>query len=155
MKIIKLSLIFLFIVSCGYSPIYQGNQEVNFKLNNIIYNGDTKINKKIAKNFEPFTEKDSNNVYNLELISRKTTNTLTKDEKGNVSSFKVTINIDILLSNTLNKKKITKNFKKEGTYNSMDNKFELSQYRSKIEERILSQILQEILIFLNQVDNDF
>ena len=37
----------------------------------------------------------------------------------------------------------------------MDNKFELSQYRSKIEERILSQILQEILIFLNQVDNDF
>ena len=155
MKIIKLSLIFLFIISCGYSPIYQGNQEVNFKINKIIYNGDTKINKKIAKNFESLSEKDSKNVYNLELISKMTTNALTKDEKGNVSSFKVTINIDLLLSNTLNKKKISKKFEKEETYNSMDNKFELSQYRSNIEDRILSQISKEILIFLNQVDNDF
>jgi hypothetical protein len=152
MKIIKLSIIFLFLFGCGYTPIYQSKQSINFKLAKINYEGDTKINKEIQKKIEYFKNNESNNIYDLNLLSTKQNKILTKNEKGDASSFRLRVDVDIVLSSIDGNKIITKNFNIEETYNSMENKFDLSQYRTNLEKSILSQIVQEITIFLSLIE---
>ena len=152
MKIIKFSIIFLFLFGCGYTPIYESKQTVDFKLAKIKYEGDTKINKEIQKKIEFFKNNKSNNIYELNLFSTKQNEILTKNEKGDATSFRLIINVDILLSSEVGNKVISKNFNVEETYNSMENKFELSQYRENLEKNILSQIVQEITIFFSLIE---
>ena len=151
MKIIKFSLIFLFLFGCGYTPIYQSKQGINIKLANINYEGDTKLNKEIQKKIAYFEKIESNNIYNLNLLSTKKNEILTKNEKGDASSFRLKIDVSIILSSQIGNEIITKNFSREETYNSMENKFELSQYKSNLEKNIMSQIIQEINIFLSLI----
>ena len=147
-------LIFMFVLNCGYSPVFQNNQNFNFKLDKINYYGDKKLNRNIEKNLESFKQNKSENLFDLDINSSKSIDILTKDEKGNATSFKTKINVNIDIINNSNSKVITKEFSKEKTYNSMDNKFELSQYRIRLEKNILTTILQEITIFLNLIGND-
>ena len=152
MKIIKFSIIFLFLFGCGYTPIYDNKQTVDFKLGKINYEGDTKINKILKKKIEYFKNNKSNNIYELNLFSTKQNEILTKNEKGDATSFRLVINVDILLSSEVGNKIISKNFNIEETYNLMENKFELSQYRANLEKNILSQIAQEITIFFSLIE---
>ena len=50
----KYLFIFLFLLSCGYSPIYQTNQKINFKLDVISFSGDNEIGREIIKSLEKF-----------------------------------------------------------------------------------------------------
>jgi len=153
-KKLKFFFIFIFVISCGYSPVFQKNENFNFRLNEINYFGNKKLNRSIEKKLEKFRKNKSVNLFDLDINSSKIIEILTKDEKGNATSFKTKINININLISKTNNKIINRDFSKEKTYNSMDNKFELSQYRSNLEKNILSIILQEIEVFLSLIEND-
>ena len=60
----------------------------------------------------------------------------------------------MILINKNNGKKFKKTFLKESLFNSMDNKFELNQYKNNIEKNMLSKILQDMSIFFNTIQND-
>ena len=154
MKNLKYFLLLLFLLSCGYSPIYQANQKSNFKLGVIEYSGDKEIGRSIIKNIERLKKNKTDNIYNVSLISSKKDVVATKDKKGNASSFKTTIIVDFYLDNASNNKNFKKKFIKETIYNSMDNKFELNQYKKNLEKNMISQILQDIRVFLNIIEND-
>ena len=154
MKNLKYFLVFLFLLSCGYSPIYQANQKSNFKLGLIEYAGDKEIGRSIIKNIERLKKNKTDNIYNVSLISSKKDVVATKDKKGNASSYKITIIVDFNLNNASNNKNFEKKFIKETIYNSMDNKFELDQYRKNLEKNMISQILQDIRVFLTIIEND-
>ena len=154
MKNLKYLFIFIFLLSCGYTPIYQANQKINFKLDEIKYSGDKEIGRSIVKNIERLKKNKTNNVYNVSLNSSKKNIVATKDKKGNASSYKITIIVDFYLDNPSNNKKFKKKFFKETIYNSMDNKFELNQYKKNLEKNLISQILQDINVFLNIIENE-
>ena len=154
MKNLKYFLLLLFLLSCGYSPIYQANQKSNFKLGVIEYSGDKEISRSIIKNIERLKKNKTDNIYNVSLISSKKDVVATKDKKGNASSFKTTIIVDFYLDNASNNKNFKKKFIKETIYNSMDNKFELNQYKKNLEKNMISQILQDIRVFLTIIEND-
>ena len=153
-KNIKFFLIFLFLYSCGYSPTYEANQKLNFKLDKISYSGDKKIGREIEKGLEKFKNDENENVFNANFTISKKEEVITKDKKGDPSSFKTTIEIDLNLTNKTNNKTITRRFIKETTYDSMDNKFELDQYKIKIQKNMILKILQDINIFFSVIEND-
>tara|TARA_X000000950_G_C13593811_1_gene528495 strand:+ start:60 stop:527 length:468 start_codon:yes stop_codon:yes gene_type:complete len=154
MKNLKYLLVFLFLLSCGYSPIYQADQKSNFKLGIIEFSGEKEISRLIFKNLERFKNNKSSNVYNVNFISTEENIVATKDKKGNASSYKITIMVDFNLNNESNDKNFNKKFIKETIYNSMDNKFELNQYKKNIKKNMTSQIVQDIQVFLNIIEND-
>tara|TARA_B100000035_G_scaffold314378_1_gene330473 strand:- start:423 stop:890 length:468 start_codon:yes stop_codon:yes gene_type:complete len=155
MKNLKLLIVFLFIISCGYKPIYQNNQETDFKLNEITYAGNKKLNRIIESNFNNLKDNNSVNVFNLDLTSTKKISIVTKDTKGNATSYKTRIDVKVDLTRISDKKIISKVFIKELTYNSMENKFELNQYKANLERNVMLQIYQEIITFLTLIKNDF
>ena len=154
MKNLKYLFIFFFLLSCGYTPIYQTDQNSKIRLDIINYSGDKKLGRSITKGIERLKNNKSDNIYDLNLIGSKKESVASKDKKGNISTYKMLIEVDFNLESKENNKIFTKKFTKETTYNSMSNKFELSQYKLNLEKNMISQILQDINIYLNIIRND-
>ncbi len=153
-KYLKCSLILLFLYSCGYTPTYKVNQKSNFGLDAIIFSGDKKIGRKIEKNLEKFKSNETNNTFDANFVSSKKREVVTKDKKGDPSSFKLIIEIKLNLISKNNKKTLQKKFQREATFDSMDNKFELNQYTNNIEKNMILNILEDMNIFFNIIEND-
>ena len=154
MKNLKYLFIFFFLLSCGYTPIYQTDQNSKIRLDMINYSGDKKLGRSITKGIERLKNNKSDNIYDLNLIGSKEESIASKDKKGNISTYKMLIEVDFNLESKENNKIFSKKFIKETTYNSMNNKFELSQYELNLEKNMISQILQDINIYLNIIRND-
>ena len=144
MKNLKYLFIFVFVLSCGYTPIYQTDQKLNIKLDTINFSGDKNINREIVKNLEKYRDSDTNNIFDLSINSTKKEDIVTKDKKGNATSYKLTLEVDINLNNKKIIKNSQKNSSKDMSFNSKNNKFELDQYRINLEKNMISQILQDI-----------
>ena len=144
----------MFVLSCGYTPIYQSDQKLNIKLNTIDFSGDKDLNREIVKNLDKYRDSNTNNIFDLSINSTKKEDIVTKDKKGNATSYKLTLEVDINLSNISNDKKFTKKFSKDMSFNSKNNKFELDQYRLNLEKNMISQILQDINLYLRNLEND-
>jgi len=154
MKNFKYLFIFVFVLSCGYTPIYQTDQRLNIKLDTIDFSGDKDINREIVKNLDKYRDSDTNNIFDLSINSTKKEDIVTKDKKGNATSYKLTLEVGINLSNISNDKNFTKKFSKNMSFNSKSNKFELDQYRLNLKKNMIAQILQDINLYLRNLEND-
>tara|TARA_B100000989_G_scaffold210384_1_gene159578 strand:+ start:1356 stop:1823 length:468 start_codon:yes stop_codon:yes gene_type:complete len=154
MRSLKYLIIFIFFVSCGYSPIYKTEQISKFKLETINHSGDKKIGIQLLKNLENFKDRNSSNIFDVYLTSIKEESVVSKNKKGDPSSYKIELEINLDLISRYNDKKFSKKFKKGAIYNSMENSFELNRYKIKLEKNLTSQILQEINNFFNVIQND-
>ena len=144
----------MFVLSCGYTPIYKIDQKLNIKLDEIKYSGDKRINRQIATGLKKYKDNNTNDIFDLTINSDKKENIVTKDKKGNATSYKLTLAVDLNLNSSSNNKTFTKTFIKDMSFNSRSNKFELDQYRKELEKNMISQILQDIDIFLRNIKND-
>ena len=154
MRSLKYLIIFIFFISCGYTPIYQTDQISKFKLEIINHSGDKKIGRDLLNNLQRFKEKISNEIFDLYLKSEKRESIVSKDKKGNPSSYKIELEINLDLIDKNNDKKFSKKFIKQTTYNSIDDNFKLNRYKKKLEKNLTSQILQEINNFFSVIQND-
>ena len=150
----KYLIIFLFLLSCGYSPVYQSNNEINLKLDLINYSGDKEIGREIVKGLEKFKKGKNLNIFNARFDVTKKEIIVTKDKKGDPSSFKTTIEMNLDLTNQKNNSVFTRKFIEEITYDSMENKFELNKYKNKLEKNMIFKILNDINIYFNIIQND-
>ena len=154
MRSLKYLIIFILFVSCGYTPIYQTDEISKFKLGIINHSGDKKIGRELLNNLQRFKDKKSNNIFDINLTTIKRESIVSKDKKGNPSSYKIELEINLDLIGKNNDKKFSKKFIKETTYNSIDDNFKLNRYKKKLEKNLTSQILQEINNFFSILQND-
>ena len=150
----KYLFIFLFLLSCGYSPIYQSEKKINFKLGTINFYGDKEIGREIVKGLEKFKKGEDSNVFDASFEVAKKEIIITKDKKGDPSSFRTIIEMNLDLTDKRNGKVFTKKFIEESTYDSMENKFELNKYKNKLEKNMIFKILGDVNIFFNIIQND-
>ena len=68
--------------------------------------------------------------------------------------YKLTLEVDINLTNNSNNTNFKRKFSKDMSFNSKNSKFELDQYRLNLEKNMISQILQEINLYLKNLEND-
>ena len=144
----------MFALSCGYTPIYQTDQKFNITFDTINFSGDKDISRKVVQNLEKYKDSNTNNIFDLFINSTKKEDVVTKDKKGNATSYKLTLEVDINLKNNYNDKNFIKKFSKNMSFNSKNNKFELDQYRLNLEKNLISQILQDINLYLRNLEND-
>ena len=154
MRSLSYLIVFIFFVGCGYTPIYQTDQTSKFKLGIINYSGDKKIGRDLLNNLQRYKDKKSNNIFDIYLTTIKRENIVSKDKKGDPSSYKIELEINLDLIGKNNDKKFSKKFIKETTYNSIDDNFKLNRYKKKLEKNLTSQILQEINNFFGVIQND-
>ena len=153
-KNLKYFFIFLFLLGCGYTPVYQINKDSNIRIDTINFSGDKNIGRELIRGLDNFKKSDTKNIFDLDLNTSKQESIVSKDKKGNATSYKLVLTVDAYFTNKINNKNYQKKFTKETTFNSKSNKFELDQLKINLQKNMISQILQDINIFLGIIAND-
>ncbi len=145
-KLILTSLIF--VISCGYQPIYVNKSLKNIEFSKITIEGDKAVNRKIIDFLSIKENKLDDRLGELLIKSTYTIEELSKNSKGQVISYKSKIVVKLKIQ--LDEKIIKDiNFDEDFVYNNRDNKFELVEYQNEIKKNIINKILDEIIIKLN------
>ena len=150
MKKILVTLLFIFLNSCGYTPIYSSG-DAKFKINEVELTGNKKVNKIILRQISRLKQNSSNLIYDLKINSSKEIKSVSKDEKGKtkILEMSVSLNIDILKNNVLIKNKnISENF----SYNNNENKFKLNQYEKDIQSKLVEKIVDNLILSLETLE---
>ena len=139
-------ILILLLASCGFKPIYVKNDKSILEFNNIILVGDNKINRQIINNMG--LKESSSNENELTLKSNYTVEETSKNSKGQVETYRSSINLQLIIKKN---EKIFKsrNFSNEFTYSNKSNKFELNQYQTEIKNNIINKLTEEIILFMN------
>ena len=145
----KIFFIFIFFVSsCGYQPIYTNKNTDNFIFKKISITGDKKINRKIINTVSLVEDSNDLSKDELYLNSNLSIDETSKNSKGQVTSLRTMIVVNLTVKNddkVLKNKIFTKNF----SYNNRENKFELVEYQKEVENNIINEIIEEIIFYMN------
>jgi len=147
-KIIIPILAFLFLTSCGYTPIYS-KKNFDLKIDNIVSTKNNYLNSKIKRKLNSFSNPKSQKIVSLKVDVQRKINILSKDSKGDPSRYEMTINISLEAAYGQNQN-ISKSFQKRFNYNANSNKFELKQYEKEIEDLLINKIIDLIIIYLSK-----
>ena len=133
----------------GYEPIFS-SKDVNFYIGEITIKEDNKLIRNIVKNLKPYTIQNDKRRINLELnLDIKEAITL-KDSKGNTVSEEMGIALEVktILENN---DQIKFNFSEKFTFNNQSNKFELNQYKKRMQINLVEKIYQDLIIRLGSL----
>jgi len=143
-KILLISL--LFISSCGYKPIYLGKDQLKIQFNEIILEGDIKINNQIVSNLN--IKQSLLDEKKLIIRSRYEIEPTSKNSKGQDETYRSSINT-ILIIKENEKITNTKNLTTEALYGKKNNKFELTKFQEEVKKNLINKITEQTLLFLN------
>ena len=148
-KIITIMFAFMFLASCGYSPIYS-SKNFDFNLKNISSPKNDYLSSKIEKKLRIFSNDESLKVISLKVDTQKKIITLTKDSKGDPSRYEMIININLEIIHNQNKN-IKQSFEEKFNYDINVNKFELNQYEKEIEALLINKNIDRIIVYLSKI----
>ena len=139
-NIIFLSLI-LFLNSCGFTPIYLKNNNVNFSIEQANFIGDRELNNFLKINLNKYKNKEINNKIYVEVKSEYKKIILSKDTAGEVTNYQLEANVVFLIESTnkvikINEKKIMEN---------MSDKFEETKYERSVKQSFASSITNKLI----------
>ena len=151
MKIVKIIFFCLLTITLisnyGYKPIYS-TSNLDLKLNKINFESN-KINNQIVRSLQLFSNPDGSKSYDINIETKKEKRIVSKNSKGDTELYELKINLKMIVETKT--KKIAKNFENKIKYNNNDNKFELKQYETEIEKQMISDLIEQIIIFFDEV----
>ena len=147
MKKILIILIFT-LTSCGYQPLYSNKNSNKIIFKKIELIGDRNINNRIISG--TFINQNNDQYTHEKIILKNTKNIVetSRDAKGQPDTYKMTITLNILIEkkqNNIREIIITEDF----SYKNLENKFDLSEYETNVQNDLLKKISDELIIYLN------
>ena len=142
-------IIFIFISSCGYVPIYGvDNNKVNFEIGRININGDKDLNQNIIDQLKNLKIKKGSNskIYDLTITTSIEKIVTSKDSKGNPKTYKMTSYVDI--KTVKDGKVYAFSIGSDENYNDISSKFELESFERNLKRNSASKITREIILYL-------
>ena len=135
-------LLFLFIASCGYTPIYL-NQESIFSIGLIELQDSNEATYKIKNALKKHIGlKNKPHSYDVSIKTNKEVIVSSRDKEGNPKTFKLIVYALIIVkeNNKIHEKEFTKSF----SYKTQQNKFELKNFENRTQENLIQEIIFEI-----------
>ena len=150
MKAKLLTFIFVLLLPhCGFSPIYQTNNESNFNISIINTKGDQYINKLITNKINKISKNNSKNKINLKINSTFSKEIVSKDTKGSPTEYQLKAITNFKIQNENNKKEIS--FNEKQNIKNISDIFELKNYENTIKTNFAISIIRNLnLQLLNE-----
>tara|TARA_B100000408_G_scaffold1285_1_gene1081 strand:+ start:340 stop:810 length:471 start_codon:yes stop_codon:yes gene_type:complete len=144
-KIIALLALFLFFLSCGYTPIFS-KKDVNFSIEKIESSGNQNVKKNINQALSSYKNKPGKTKQiSLVITNSKNITIASKNSKGEAQTNKISVDVNakiILAENNI----IEKNFSKSSIYDVIDRKSEQKLIENKLIENLSGEIAQQIIL---------
>ena len=142
-NILIISLILL-LSSCGFTPIYLSNKNVDFSIEQVDYVGDRELNNFLKTNLYQYKNDKIDNKIFIETSSVYKKNILSKNKTGEISNYQIKAEVIFLIKPSNKEIKITE----EKIMNSMDDKFEEARYERTIKQNFSSSISNKLSLEL-------
>ena len=143
-KIYCLVFLFVFFLSCGYTPIFS-KKDVNFSIENIELIGDRNIGKKISIELSPYKKiSDKKKKITLVILNSKSLTVASKNAKGEAQTGKLSIDTKVKINEDENNF-FEKYLKKSSTYSIIDRKSEQKLIEDKLIDNLSAEIAREII----------
>ena len=148
-KIFLFLILILFVNQCGYEKVYS-SKNLNFSIKNIKKENNTINNELSSALLGLLSKRTSDNAFDLEIQSIKSTEIKSKDSKGDPSVYVLKLETRVKVKNIANEE-YTNIFYEEMNYNNNDDKFELSQYINEIEKILIKETVKKIIDYLANI----
>ena len=140
-KNITILFLVLFLTNCGFTPIHLKNNDVNFSIEQINYNGDRDLNNFLKINLDRYKNEKINNKVFINVETKYEKNVLSKDSTGKVTSFQLKVEAIFLIKSTNKRIKITE----KKNIDSMDDKYEEARYEKSIKQSFAYSISNKLI----------
>ena len=149
-KFTILYIIFFFVSSCGFNPIFSSkNMMVSIGK---IKAENTKLNNELSEALKQISSKNQKEKkLDIRIDTEKNILIKSKDKSGNPKIFELVINLKI---EVLNKSEINskKEFTKRISYKNIDDKFKLSEYQNELESTFVKELVMDVINFLSSFE---
>ena len=136
--------LFLFFLSCGYTPIFS-KKDVNFSIENIEFAGNKDVKEKISHALSGYKNKPGKaKKISLVVTGSKNTTTASKNSKGEALTNRINVDIDVKIILDENNF-LEKQFNKSSTYSVVDRKSEQKAIENKLIENLSNEIALQII----------
>ena len=152
MKNIILISFLLFIYSCGYTSVYKNQKSKDFQINIIQMQGDSEINKMIKNELKFYSNRDSENKYDISVNSNYKKIIISKNSAGVATDYKLIVDTIISINST--NKTDTFDFRENINMKSNSNSFEQNNYERSIKKNFASSIRDKFIIKLINLDDN-
>ena len=144
MKTIIWISILLFLTQCGYTALYKNNTNQNIKILSINMSGDDHMNNLLRTELKNYFNTNSNNEYNLKIITNYKKEVNTKDATGKPLMFRLELitNVNINFGN----ENIETVFSESFNITNSSDTFELRKYENTIKKNF-AKLTKDKIIF--------
>lgn len=148
-----LILLFLFLINCGYSPIYsQNNKDSNFLISSLNIEGDRVISNYLNASLQRYSNLDRKKIYRIKILTEYDKKTLTKDLTGASTDY------ELILKTSLEVKRIDQdksksyviNFTDRFNMKANDDKYEEQSYERLIKRNLSESVFAKIIFHLTK-----
>jgi len=152
MKNLTLIFLLLFLSGCGYSSIYKNQQLQDFQLNIITTEGDYEINNLIKNEIKLYSNKESQNIYDIKIDTDYEKKVLTKNSSGVITDY----NLSVITIFSINLKNQNENFKFEENINikNQSDTFEQNTYEKNIKRNFASSIRKKLFFAILSLNDN-
>ena len=152
-KIILISIIFLFLYSCGYTPLYTNKQNVNFNIKSLEIEGDAQINSFIKSNLINYMNNNAqDNNYIVKINSKFSKKTIAKDRTGKTTDLKLVaeINLEYKEENSASNDQGAKvvSFSEDFKIKKNQNNSEQRDYEKSIKKNLSQKLTDKMVRYL-------
>ena len=146
-KILMLSIIFNFLSSCEYKPIYSISNKSNYLIIITDLSGDKKFNQYIVQNLKRNSQKNSNEIINVKISSEYSKKVLAKNSLGSTTDFQA----KAITRFEINKNEIIEQLVVEEKFNyqKISDSYEEKSYEQTIKRNLASSISQKLILRLS------
>lgn len=149
-KFAILYIVFFFLSSCGFNPIFSSkNMVVSIGR---IEAENTQLNSEISKALRQISlQNQLEKKIDIRISSEKNILIKSKDKSGDPKIFELVINLEIEILNP-SYNNLKKEFIKRISYKNDDDKFKLSEYRKELESTFVKELVMDIINFLSSLE---
>jgi hypothetical protein len=143
-----LIIILSLLISCGYKPSNQKNNNLVY-LQNIEIIGEQRISYILKNNILLVSNKDSKNRYaaKIEIVKKKKDKV--KNKNGKILRYNLALNTDLELTNLQNNTKVIKTFSRDANYEVATIHSDTIKNENNVTKHLIQQISDDIVNFLN------
>ena len=146
MKKVFLIILITFLTQCGYTSLYQDMGKININIKVVDMKGDNQLNNLIRTELQRYQSSDTQKNFLINVESKYTKKTLTKDKTGNVTTLRLTANVNFDV--TLNENKYKFSYEECLNINKSSNSNEQSEYEDIVKRNFTETIRDKLILKL-------
>ena len=143
MKNIILITFLFFIYSCGYTSVYKNLKDQDFQIIVTEIQGDRNMNNLIKNELKLYSNKDSENIFNVEIETEFEKSVLTKDSAGVVTDYELSVNSTFIIYFDERSKKVT--FNENINIKKQSDTFDEDLYEMNIKRNFASSLREKLM----------